>query len=54
MVPGHVALAVWLGKLDLLDLGEGESPDTPSADEIMLAWIVLSVKSGWTPGEVLL
>ena len=54
MVPGRAALAVWLGKLDLCDLGEGDSPDVPGADERMMNWIVLSVKSGWTPGEVLL
>ena len=53
-VPGWAALAVWLGILDLCDFGEGDSPDVPSADKRMLVWIVLSVKSGWTPREVLL
>ena len=45
-VPDRAALAVWICKLDLCDLGEGDSPDVPSAYEGMLDWIVLSVKSG--------
>ena len=53
-VPGRAALAALLGGLDLRDFGEGESPDAPSGDERMLDCIVLSVKSGWTPREVLL
>ncbi len=53
-VPGRAALAMWLGGMDLRDFGEGESPCAPSGDERMLGRIVLSVKSGWTPKEVLL
>ena len=45
---------MWLGELDLRDLGEVESPDAPNADERMLDLIVLSEKSGWTPKEVML
>jgi len=54
VVPDRAALAVWLGGLDLCDFGAGESPGAPSADERMLDWIVSSVKSGWTPREVIL
>ena len=53
-VLGRATLAVWLGGLDLRDFREGESPDAPSNDERMLDWIVLSVKNGWTPKEVML
>ncbi len=53
-IPGWAALALWLGGLDLRDFREGESPGAPTGDERMLDWIVLSVRSGWTPREVLL
>ena len=53
-VSGRYALAMWLGGLDLRDFGEGESLNAPIGDERMLGWIVLSVKSIWTPTEVLL
>ncbi len=53
-VPRRVALAIWLGGLELRDFGVGfeslESPGAPNADERMLD----SVKSGWTPREVML
>ena len=35
-------------------MGEGDSPDVPNADERIPDWVVLSVKSGWTPKEVFL
>jgi hypothetical protein len=53
-VPGRAALAMRLGGLDLRDLGEGGSLGAPSGDERIQDWIVLSVRSGWTPNKVLL
>ena len=53
-VPDRPALALWIGGLDLCAFREGGSPGAPSGDERMLDWIVLSVRSGWTPMEVLL
>ena len=57
-VPGGAALAIWLGGLELHEFGVGlgslESPGAPTIDERMLDWIVTSVKSVWTPREVLL
>ena len=58
VVPGRAALAVWVVGLELREFRVGvegvESPDAPSVDERMLDWIVASVKSGWTTGEVLI
>ena len=49
-VPGRAALARWVGRLELREFRVGAealgSPDTPSADERMLDWIVASVRSG--------
>ena len=52
--PDRAALALWIRGLDLRNFREGGSPGALSGDERMLDWIVLSVRSGWTPGEVLL
>ena len=51
-VPGRTALALWIRGLDLRDFREIDSRVT-SNDEGMLDWIVLSVRRGWTPKEVL-
>ena len=49
----RAALAVWIRKLEMSVNGsEGESPAS-SADEAMLDWLVVSVRSGWIPMEVL-
>jgi hypothetical protein len=57
-VIGRAALAIWLGGLELRDFGVSldslEPPGAPNVDEMMLDWIVTSVKCGWTPREVLL
>ena len=53
-VPSRAALAMWLDGMDLREFGEGESPGAPSGDERMLDWIALSMKSGWTPKDVLM
>jgi hypothetical protein len=45
---------MWLGGMDLCGFGVCKYPDAPSADERMMDWIVSSVKSGWTPREVML
>ena len=43
-----------MGKLDLRNWREGDSPNVPSAEEGIPECIVLSVESGGTPLEVLL
>ena len=53
-VHGRPALALWIHGLNLRDFREDGSPSALSGDERMLEWIVLSVRSGWTPREVLL
>ena len=53
-VPGWAALALWIDCLGFRDFREGGSPGAPSGDERMLDLIVLLVRSGWTPREVLL
>ena len=53
-VPSRAALAMWLGGLALRGFGVGGCPIAPSADERMPDCVVSSVKSGWTPREVLL
>ena len=52
--PGRAALALWIGGLDLRDFREGGSLGAPNGDERTLDWIVVSVRSGWTPMEFLL
>ena len=52
-VLGRAALALWLSGLDLPDFGESGSCVASPGDEGMLDWIVLSVRRGWTPREVL-
>jgi hypothetical protein len=42
-----------LRKLDIRVCGESSSLDVPSVDEGMLDWLVLSIRSGWTPKEIL-
>jgi len=49
----RAALAVWIRKLKLVDPRGVDVPTSPSADEAMLDWLVTSVRSGWTPREVL-
>jgi len=51
---GRPALALWIGGLDLRDFREGGSPGAPSGDKRMLDLIGLSMRSGWTPKEVLM
>jgi hypothetical protein len=45
---------MWISGLDLREFIESGSPGAPTGDERMLDWIVLSVRSGWTPKEFLL
>ena len=52
-VPGRAALALWISGLDLHDFRESGSCVASRDDEGMLDWIVLSVRRGWTPKEVL-
>ena len=52
-VPGRAALALWISGLNLRDFREIGSSGASSDDEGMLDWIVLSVRRGWTPKEVL-
>ena len=52
-VPGRAALALWIGGLDHRDFIEGGSLGALSGDERMMDRILLSVRSGWTPREVL-
>jgi len=53
-VPGRAALALWISELDLRDFRESESRVASIDDEGMMDWIVLSVRRGWTPEEVLM
>ena len=53
-VPGRAALALWIVGLDLRDFTESESNVGSPGDDGMLDWIVVSVRRGWTPKEVLL
>ncbi len=52
-VLGRAALALWISGLDLRDFREIGPCVASSDDEGMLDWIVLSVRRGWTPKEVL-
>jgi len=52
-VPGRAALALWIRGLDLRDFRESGSRVASIDDEGMLDWIVLFVRRGWTPMEVL-
>ena len=52
-VTGRAALDVWISGLDLRDFSERGSLVASSDDEGMLDWIVMSVRRGWTPKEVL-
>ncbi len=52
-VPGRATLALWVGGLELSEFGESGSCDSSLGDEGVLDWIVLSVRRGWTPREVL-
>ena len=45
----HAALAVWIRKLSVTIPKEDDPPTSPSADEVMLDWLVTSVRSGGTP-----
>ena len=52
-VLGRAPLALWINGLDLRDFRESGSRVASIDDEGMLDWIVLSVRRGWTPKEVL-
>ena len=52
-VHGRATLASWISGLDLPDFRESGSCVASRDDEGMLDWIVLSVRRGWTPREVL-
>ena len=50
----RVGLSVWIRKLvDVSANGSESGAPTPSADEAMLEWVVLYVRYGWTPKEVM-
>ena len=49
----RAALAVWLHKLDISVNGSESGAPASSPDEEMLDWLVVSVRSGWTPRAVM-
>ncbi len=49
----HAALAVFIRKLDVSANGSESGAPASSADEAMLDWLVVCVRSGLTPREVL-
>ncbi len=49
----RVALAAWIRKLDILASGSEGGAPASNADEAMLDWLVVFVRSNWTPREVL-
>ncbi len=53
-VLGRAALALRIVGLDLRDFMESGSNVGSPGDEGMLDWIVVSVRRGWTPREVLM
>ena len=48
------ALAVWIQKLDVSANGSKSGVPASSADDAMLVWLVVSLRCGWTPREVLI
>jgi len=52
--PGRAALVVWIDRLELREFMERGSNVGSPGDEGMLDWVVVSVRKGWTPKEVLL
>ena len=52
-VHGRAALALWISELDLRDFRVSGSRVASNDNEGMLGWIVMSVRRGWTPKEVL-
>ena len=50
----RAALAVWIRKLDISASGSEGGAPASSAAEAMLDWLVVFVRSGWTPKEVML
>ena len=52
-VTGRAALALWIGGLDLRDFKKNGSSVASPGDEGMLDWVVVSLRRGWTPKEVL-
>ena len=52
-VPGRAALALWIGGLELRDYKENGSSVASPGDEGMLDWIVVYVRRGEPPKEVL-
>ena len=52
-VSGRAALASWISGLDLREFRESGSRVFSSDDEGLLDWIVLAVRRGWIPKEVL-
>ena len=53
-VPGRAALALWICGLEISEFEESGFCMSTSGDERTLVWIVLSVRQGWTPREVLI
>ena len=50
----RAVLAVWIRKLHVASPRGDEVPSSPSVDEAMLDGLVISVRCGWTPREVLI
>jgi hypothetical protein len=50
----RAALAVWIRKLHIFSPRERDVPTSSSVDDVMLGWLVSSVRCGWTPCEVLI
>ena len=49
----RAALAVWIRKLQISSPRGGDVSISSSVDDVMLDWLVSSVRCGWTPIEVL-
>ena len=49
----RATLAVWIRKPKAVVPRGVDGPTSPSADESMLDWLVIFVRFGWTPREVL-
>ena len=49
----RAALAVWIRKLNVSTSRVVDDSTPPSADEVMLDWLVTSVRFDWTPREVM-
>jgi hypothetical protein len=47
-------LAIWIRKLDISVIGSEGGAPVSSEDEEMLDGLVVSVRRGWTPKEVMI